>query len=83
MPDESEYMTPQQLTERYKGVITLRTLANWRSNRDGPAYTKIGGRVLYALCEVTKWECTRKIGALVFALIYAGFDVRSITDIFI
>jgi hypothetical protein len=57
-----EYLTPQELTQRYKGVVTLRTLANWRSTGEGPQFTKIGGRVLYALLAVKAWEARRRIG---------------------
>lgn len=55
----SEYLTPKDLVERYKGAITLRTLANWRCNGDGARYTKIGGRVLYPLEAVIEWETKR------------------------
>jgi hypothetical protein len=64
MPDShgGEYLTPQELTQRYKGVVTLRTLANWRSTGEGPQFTKIGGRVLYALAAIVAWEARRRIG---------------------
>ena len=57
-----EYLTPVELVARYKGAITIRTLANWRSSGDGPAYTKVGGRVLYAVASVTQWERARTLG---------------------
>lgn len=53
------YMTPKELSDRYKGRISERTLANWRSTRTGPSFTKIGGRVLYPLSEILSWESTR------------------------
>lgn len=56
-----EYLTPKELIQRYKNAITLRTLANWRSTGEGPEYTKIGGRVLYALSRVMQWESKRTI----------------------
>jgi len=56
------YLTPSELVERYKRTITIRTLANWRSIGDGPQYTKIGGRVLYALDGVISWEVARTLG---------------------
>lgn len=52
-------LTPQDLCERYKGKISLRTLANWRSEGSGPSFTKIGGRVFYALDAVLRWEKDR------------------------
>jgi hypothetical protein len=55
----TEYLTPKDLVERYKGTITNRTLANWRCTGDGPRYTKIGGRVLYPVDAVVEWEKKR------------------------
>jgi hypothetical protein len=60
MHDGEQFLTPEELTQRYKGRISLRTLANWRSTGDGPIYTKIGGRVLYALSAVKNWEQSRR-----------------------
>lgn len=57
-----EYLTPAELVARYKGAITIRTLANWRSSGDGPAYTKVGGRVLYSAEAVINWERQRTLG---------------------
>ncbi len=50
------YFTPDELIQRYRGKITRRTLANWRSNKEGPGFTKIGGRVLYPVVAVELWE---------------------------
>jgi hypothetical protein len=55
-----EYLTPEELADRYKGIITTKTLANWRSAGIGPAYTRVGGRILYAVCDVLHWESTRR-----------------------
>lgn len=55
----TQYLTPQEVSGRYKGQISIRTLANWRSSGDGPAFTKIGGRVLYPLEKVMEWEAKR------------------------
>lgn len=58
----NDYLTPAELVARYKGAVTIRTLANWRSSGDGPAYTKVGGRVLYPVMAVTQWERQRTLG---------------------
>jgi hypothetical protein len=55
------FLTPKELASRWKGTITEKTLANWRSQGDGPPYTKIGGRVMYRLADVIKWENSRTI----------------------
>lgn len=60
--NNDEYLTPVELVARYKGAITIRTLANWRSSGDGPAYTKVGGRVLYSVAAVINWERQRTLG---------------------
>ncbi len=51
-----QYLTPQALAERWCGVVTLATLSNWRSAGRGPRFLKAGGRVLYPLQEVERFE---------------------------
>lgn len=58
MSDE-EFLTPEELVTRYKKKISKRTLANWRSNGEGPKPTKVGGRVLYQMSEIKLWEAKR------------------------
>lgn len=56
----TEYLTPEELCQRYKGRISPRTLANWRSSGEGPRHSKIGGRVLYSKAAVEEWENKRE-----------------------
>lgn len=58
MNNTAQYYTADELVERWKGAVTKGTLANWRAakNRRGPPFTKIGGRVLYPMAGVVKWE---------------------------
>lgn len=63
MTTATDYLTPADLVNRYRGTITIRTLANWRSTGEGPRYTKIGGRVLYPVDAVKTWEESRTLGA--------------------
>lgn len=58
----NEYLTPKEVSQRYKGKISERTLANWRSSGDGPAFTKVGGRVLYSVEAIEAWERKRTKG---------------------
>lgn len=58
----SNFLTPKEVSDRYKKKITERTLANWRSSGEGPRFTKIGGRVLYSLDSVIEWESRRTKG---------------------
>lgn len=55
MTDQT-YLTPQELTERWRGVITVGALANWRSQRVGPPFVKFRGRVLYPMEQLQAWE---------------------------
>lgn len=36
--------------------LSLRTLQRWRWQGKGPAYLKLGGRVVYRLRDVELWE---------------------------
>lgn len=59
-PDK-EFFTPFELAVRYKGQITTRTLANWRSAGIGPPFTKVGGRILYPVNDILEWERKRTV----------------------
>lgn len=57
------FLTPDELVDRYASTISLRTLANWRSSKQGPPFVKIGGRVMYPVAEVERWEHRRMVNA--------------------
>lgn len=59
--EASVFLTAAELAARYAGALSVKTLANWRSTGSGPPYRKIGGKVLYALRDVEKWELERQI----------------------
>lgn len=50
------FLTPHQLAQRWNGVVTTGTLANWRSKKVGPPFTKLRGRILYPTAQVEAWE---------------------------
>lgn len=54
MMTSSEFLTDQQLAERWH--IHRKTLSRWRTQGLGPDYTRIEGRVLYALSAVKHFE---------------------------
>lgn len=56
-----QYLTPEELSRRLRGAISVRTLANWRCVRQGPRFTKAGGKILYPLAEVILWEQARTV----------------------
>lgn len=59
MDQDRAYLTPEELSQRWRGRISTKTLANWRSARRGPAFAKISGRIIYPLPEVERWERER------------------------
>ena len=58
-PDNPSFLTPADLSARWLGVVRERTLTNWRAAGAGPAFVKIGGRILYPLDGVVAWERSR------------------------
>lgn len=69
---DDEYLSPKEVVARYKGQIkSVGTLANWRISKQGPPYTKIGGRVVYPLEKLKEWEKSRTFGtaAVTFAAV--------------
>lgn len=60
---QSTYLTPQELVQRWNGAVTTGTLANWRNQGKGPAYSKFGSRVRYAISSVEAYEAKNIIGA--------------------
>ena len=55
-PTPPEYLTPQQLCERWQAAIAMGTLANWRAQKRGPRFVRFNGRVLYSFASVLEWE---------------------------
>jgi predicted site-specific integrase-resolvase len=47
-------LSPKQLAHR-KGV-KVKTVGDWRQKGTGPVYSKVGGRIEYALSDVEEWE---------------------------
>lgn len=60
---QQAFYTPQDLVNRWRGTVTSGTLANWRSQGVGPAYTKLRGSVLYSAAQVEAWEASSMRGA--------------------
>ena len=49
-----EFLTPKELAARWR--LSEQTLSNWRFEKKGPEYIKIGSKVLYPLENVTLFE---------------------------
>lgn len=52
-----KHLNQRDLSERW--TISPRTLERWRWVGEGPAYLKIGGRVVYRLEDVEAYEAER------------------------
>jgi hypothetical protein len=53
---ENKFLTPEEVSQRYRGEITVGTLRNWRAMRIGPTFVKIGKAVLYPVAELDAWD---------------------------
>jgi predicted site-specific integrase-resolvase len=53
-----EFMNQTRLATRWQ--ISPRTLERWRWRGEGPAFTKIGGRVVYRVTDVQAYETGRR-----------------------
>lgn len=52
----SLFLTLEEVVERYRGQISEGTLRNWRGQRVGSSFIKIGKAILYPLEELDSWE---------------------------
>lgn len=51
-----KYLAAEEVSERYRGAVSVGTLRNWRAMRVGPAFIKIGKAVLYPIDELKAWD---------------------------
>jgi len=55
---EHSHLTQGELANRWR--ISVRTLERWRWLKTGPAYLRIGGRIIYLLADVQKFETDQR-----------------------
>lgn len=60
--ERNQFLTPDQLVDRWGKAVGRGTLANWRAQGKGPVFTKLGSRVVYRLSDVTAYEQTNAAG---------------------
>lgn len=58
---ENRFLTPEEVSERYRGSVSVGTLRNWRAMRIGPPFVKIGKAVLYPAGELEAWDEQNKV----------------------
>ena len=56
MPAVATVLTPAEVVSRWGDAIQKGTLANWRSQKKGPPYSKRGAKVVYPVAQLEKWE---------------------------
>ncbi|WP_421989929.1 helix-turn-helix transcriptional regulator [Roseococcus sp.] len=54
----TRHLHQHDLAERWR--ISERTLERWRWIKSGPAYIKVGGRVVYTLEDVESYEAAQR-----------------------
>lgn len=55
-PQNKEFLTTADLYDRWHGKIKMSTIIQWRYLKRGPSYRKFGGKVLYSLEDVIRFE---------------------------
>ncbi len=53
---DNKFLTTEEVAERYRGEISVGTLRNWRAQRIGPPFMKVGKSVLYPLQGLDDWD---------------------------
>jgi hypothetical protein len=50
------FLTEAEVAARYRGLVSRGTLRNWRSQKIGPAFVKVGKSALYPRSALEAWE---------------------------
>lgn len=53
---DKRFLTAEEVSERYRGSVSVGTLGNWRTMKIGPIFVKIGKAVLYPMSELDAWD---------------------------
>lgn len=53
---DDQFLTPEEVSKRYRDTVTVGTLENWRALGIGPSYIKVGKAVLYPIEELNAWD---------------------------
>ncbi|WP_309085884.1 helix-turn-helix domain-containing protein [Chelativorans sp.] len=54
--ESPKFLTAEEVSDRYRGQISVGTLRNWRAMRVGPDFVKIGKAVLYPVEALEAWD---------------------------
>jgi hypothetical protein len=61
-----KYLTAEEVSERYRGAVSVGTLRNWRVSRVGPPFVKIGKAILYPVDELDAWDKRNTVSCRAF-----------------
>ena len=50
---DTQFLTPDDLASMWQ--VSVGTIANWRTNKKGPEFIRIGGLVRYSPAAVNDW----------------------------
>jgi hypothetical protein len=56
--ERTEHLSEKLLARRWG--LSHRTLERWRHDAHGPAYLKVGGRIIYRLADIEAYEAARR-----------------------
>jgi predicted DNA-binding transcriptional regulator AlpA len=55
---DQDYMTPTEVAEKFK--VSVKTVAHWRTTRQGPTPQRFGKHVRYLEADVRAWADEKK-----------------------
>lgn len=58
---QSKYLSAAEVVQRWGGAVTTGTLANWRTQKKGPPYQKLGSKVRYPIAPLEAWEAANMV----------------------
>jgi hypothetical protein len=53
---QSKFLSAAEVSQRWGGAVSTGTLANWRVQKKGPPYQKLGSKVRYPVALLEAWE---------------------------
>lgn len=73
---DSKFLTPEEVSERYRGGVSVGTLRNWRAMKIGPSFVKIGKAVLYPIGDLEAWDERNRVNCRTSRRITGSADAQ-------
>ncbi|MFG1350991.1 helix-turn-helix transcriptional regulator [Xanthobacter autotrophicus] len=74
---ETKFLTPEEVSERYRGGVSVGTLRNWRAMKIGPSFVKVGKAVLYPIDALEAWDEGNRVQCRASQRVNEHLDDRS------